>query len=169
MIPVNAGPVIHKPCAIDDSVRFGARVIVWQFTTICAGTVIGDDVVIGSGCFIGKNVTIGNGCRIQHGAFLPNGTVLKHRVFVGPGVMMTDDKHPRVNNPNYKAEPPLIMAGASIGAGAVILPGVVVGDRAMVAAGAVVTKDVPVDDTAVGVPARLRLVSDEKPFIGTVN
>ncbi len=161
---------INKRSEVHKSVKLGDNVTVWAFTTICEGTVIGDDVVIGSGCFIGKNCRIGNGCRIQHGCFLPNGTILKHKVFVGPGVMMTDDKHPRVNNPGYRAEPPTIMAGASIGAGAVILPGVVVGDRAMVGAGAVVTHDVPVDDTAVGVPARLRLIADgDKPFIGTVN
>lgn len=163
-------PKIHLPAAVHGSVQFGERCIVWSFTTICEGTVIGDDVVIGSNCFIGKNVTIGNGCRIQHGAFLPNGTVLKHKVFIGPGVMMTDDKHPRVNNPDYEARPPVIRAGASIGAGAVILPGVEIGDRAMVGAGAVVTRDVPADDTAMGTPARLRLVADgEKPFVGTVN
>src|SRR3990167_5895227 len=150
--------VFQKPVSIDKSVRFGERVTIWAYTTICAGTTIGDDTVIGSNCFIGKNCRIGKGVHLQHGVFIPNGTIIKDKAFLGPGVVLTDDKMPRAGNTNYHAEPPIILWGASIGAGAVILPGVTIGSRAMVGAGAVVTRDVPDDDTAMGVPARLRLV-----------
>ena len=149
---------IHKPCLIAKTVQFGNRVVVWSFTTICDGVEIGDDTVIGSNCFIGKNCRIGRGVHLQHGVFLPLGSVLKDNVFLGPGVVCTDDKMPRAGNAGYKAQPPLILRGASIGAGAVILPGITIGARAMVGAGAVVTRDVPDDDTAKGNPARLRLV-----------
>ena len=115
--------------------------------------------MIGSGCWIGRNVRIGHGVRINHGCFIPSGTIIKNKVFLGPGVTLTDDKLPRAGNVNYKAQPPLILHGASIGAGAVILPGVTIGARAMVGAGAVITKDVPDDDTAMGNPARLRLIA----------
>ena len=115
---------IHKPCSIAKTVKFGNRVTVWAFTSICEGTEIGDDTVIGSNCFIGKSCRIGRGVHMQHGVFLPNGTVVKDHVFLGPGVIATDDKMPRAGNRNYKAQPPLILRGASIGAGAVILPSV---------------------------------------------
>lgn len=150
---------IHTPCSIAKTVRFGERVVVWQFTSILDGTEIDDDTVIGANCWIGRNCRIGRGVHINTGCFLPHGSVLKDKVFLGPGVIATDDRLPRAGNAGYTAQPPLILRGASIGAGAVILPGITIGARAMVGAGAVVTHDVPDDDTAKGNPARLRLIA----------
>ena len=157
--PFDDGVRIISPTSIAPSVKLGSRVTVWRWATILEGTEIGDDTVVGSNCFIGKNCRIGKGVHLQHGVFIPNGTIIKDKAFLGPGVVLTDDKLPRSGNTNYHAEPPIILWGASIGAGAVILPGVTIGSRAMVGAGAVVTKDVPDDDTAIGVPARLRLIA----------
>jgi acetyltransferase-like isoleucine patch superfamily enzyme len=75
-------------------------------------------------------------------------------VFIGPCVTMTDDRHPRVGNADYNAEPPVIGDDARIGAGVVILPGVVIGARAMVGAGSVVTSSVPAGAAVRGTPAR---------------
>ena len=147
-------PVLHGISAISETVLFGNYCTVWQFTTICEHTVIGHGSVIGSGVWIGKNCRIGNNVHIQHGAFIPNGTVLEDNVFIGPLVVLTDDKYPRSGNDDYIPNPPRICQGASIGAGAVILPGVVVEAGAMIGAGAVVTHSVGYGDLSLGNPAR---------------
>lgn len=146
--------MIHNLSLVDPEVYVPASSKVWQFATICSGTTIGMNSVIGSCCWIGKNCTIGNGVHLNHGCFIPHGTVLEDDVFLGPGVIFTDDKHPKANNPNYEALPPIIRKGASIGAGAVILPGVEVGSGAVIGAGAVVTRWVDPDKTVTGVPAK---------------
>ena len=137
---------------IHPSVVFGENCTVWQFATICEGTVLGDHVVVGSNVWIGKNCIIGSYTRIQHGAFIPNGTIISKGVFIGPNVTLTDDKHPRAGMP-YIPKPPLLEEGCSIGAGAVILPGVKIGRNVMIGAGSVVTQDIQALHTAYGVPA----------------
>ena len=133
---------IAASATIGDWVVMGQDVKVWQYATICDGAELGDRCVIGSCAWIGKGVVMGDDCRIQHGVFLPNGTQIGHRVFFGPNASLTDDRYPIVNNPDYVAEPPIIGNDVSIGAGAVILPGVRIWDGAMIGAGAVVTRDV---------------------------
>src|SRR3990167_8928728 len=124
---------------------------IWGWATVLSP--LGKDCVVGSCAWIGKNVTMGNGVRIQHGVFIPHGTTIGHRVFIGPNVTLTDDRYPVAGNVAYTAEPPILEDDCSIGAAAVILPGVRIGKGAMVGAGAVVTKDVPAYTTVVGVPA----------------
>jgi len=141
---------------IHDSVILGHGTVIWQLASICEHTIIGENCVVGTSVWIGKNCRIGDRVRIQTGAFIPNRTVIEDDVFIGPLVVLTDDKHPRAGNHDYEALPPTIRRGASIGAGAVILPGVVVGEHAMVAAGAVVTRDVMNDGLAIGMPAKMR-------------
>lgn len=134
---------IHGITLLDVSVQFGSKCTVWQFSTICAGTVVGDNVVIGSNVWIGKNCVIGSGTRIQHGAFIPNGTTIGESVFIGPNVTLTDDKYPSCNKTTpYVAQPPVLEHLCSLGAGCVVLPGLTIGRGAMVGAGAVVTSHV---------------------------
>src|ERR1043166_2302385 len=121
--------------SISESAVIGEGTRIWQYATVCDNAKIGKNCVIGSCAWIGKNVVMGDDCHIQHGAFIPNGTILGNRVFIGPNVTMTDDKYPRVNNPNYEAKPPNIGDDVSIGAGAVILPGVGIWEGAMIGAG----------------------------------
>ena len=143
--------------AVHESVILGRGTVVWQFATVCEGTVIGLDCVIGANVWIGRNCRIGNRARIQTGSFLPNGSVIEDDVFIGPNVTFTDDKYPRSGNHGYQALPPVVRRGASVGAGATILPGVVIGERAMVAAGAVVTREVVSDGLAIGMPAKTKV------------
>lgn len=138
---------------ISPKAKLGANVKVWHFAVILDDVEIGDNVSIGSHCEIGRGCKIGNNSRIGKGVFLPPKTVIGNDVFIGPGVYMADDKYPVVNNPDYNAQPPIIESEASIGLGAVILPGIRIGFAAKVGAGAVVTKDVPPYTTVVGVPA----------------
>lgn len=121
---------------------------------------IGNDTIIRDycnifGCKIGKNckiaafveiqkgVTIGDRCAIEAFVFIPTGVTIEDEVFIGPHVCFTNDKKPRAVNPGWKTTPTVVKKGASIGAGSVILCGITIGEKAMIAAGSVVTKDVP--------------------------
>ena len=141
--------MIHPTVELASGVLLRHDVTIWQFASICADTVIGSGSVVGSNVWIGKNCRIGRGVRIQHGAFIPNGTVIEDDVFIGPNVTLTDDRYP-VAGRAYTPEPPVLRRGCSLGAGVTVLPGVTVGEHAMVAAGAVVTRDVPPRTTAIG-------------------
>lgn len=146
---------------VHPTVKFGENTFVWSFAVICEGVEIGGNSVVGSNSFIGKNCKIGDRVRIQSNVFLSNGTIIEDDVIIGPGVSMTDDKYPIVCNPSYLSLPPYIERGCSIGAGAVILPGVRIGEKALVGAGAVVTRDVPSGTTVVGCPAKINQKSKE--------
>ena len=128
---------------IDPSAKIGVGTKVWHFAVILADVEIGEFVSIGSNCEIGRGCKIGSGSRISSGVFLPPNSYIGSHVFIGPHVVFTDDKYPRVNNPAYHAQPPIVHDEASIGAGSVILPGVVIHTAARVGAGSVVTKSVP--------------------------
>lgn len=128
---------------IDPSVRIGIATKIWHFAVILADVVIGDNVSVGSFVEIGRSSTIGSGTRIGSHTFLPTNSQIGQNVFIGPNVTFTDDRYPKVNNPSYRAEPPIVHDHASIGAGSVILPGVTIGHCAIIGAGSVVTKDVP--------------------------
>ena len=129
--------------------------MIYPTAIVCDGVTMGAGCVIGSHVYVGKGCVLGEGVRIQHGAFLCNRMRIGDRVFVGPHVTTTDDKWPRVNNPHYYADPPILEDDCNIGAGAILLPGVRIGHHATVGAGAVVTKDVAAGATVAGVPARV--------------
>lgn len=126
------------------------------------GCTLGDRVFVGPFVEIQADVIVGHDSRIQSHSFLCTGVELGPYVFIGHGVMFTNDKWPRTRNRNgFTLERTFVGRGASIGSGAVILPGVTIGDDAMVGAGAVVTRDVPVGKTVVGNPARVALSADD--------
>jgi acetyltransferase-like isoleucine patch superfamily enzyme len=109
------------------------------------------------------DVTIGDNCKLQNGVFVYHPATLEDGVFLGPGVIITNDKFPRAINPDgslkqdadWEVGPVHIGRGASLGAGAIVLPNVRVGQFATVGSGAVVSNDVPDHGLVVGVPARL--------------
>jgi len=142
-----------------------AKHYVVENADIGENTVIRDYVNI-FGCKIGKNckiaafveiqkgVTIGNNCAIEAFVFIPSGVTIEDEVFIGPHVCFTNDKKPRAVNPGWKTIPTVVKKGASVGAGSVILCGITIGEKAMVAAGSVVTKDVPAKTLVAGNPAK---------------
>ena len=150
---MDTASLAHHLADIHESVRFGENCKVWQFATICEQTKLGEGVVVGSAAWIGRECVIGDFTRIQHGAFIPNHTHIGRSVFIGPNVVLTDDKRPKVGR-LYRPEPPILQDDCSIGAGAVILPGVKIGRGAMIGAGAVVTQDVPDFAVMIGSPAK---------------
>jgi UDP-2-acetamido-3-amino-2,3-dideoxy-glucuronate N-acetyltransferase len=123
---------------------------------------INDDSKIGSFVEIQKGVIIGKKCKISSHSFICEGVTIEDGVFIGHGVMFTNDRHPRATNDDGSAQtsenwsllPTLVKRGASIGSNATILPGITIGEKAVVGAGAVVTKDVPEGTTVVGNPAQ---------------
>ena len=125
---------------------------------------IGRDCNIGGHSFIEGGAVLGDGVVIKNGVMVWNGVTIEDNVFVGPGVVFTNDKYPRSRNLNavhsrYETaanwlKTTRVGKGASLGAGAVICPGVRIGAYASVAAGAVVTKDVTSHHLVAGNPAR---------------
>jgi acetyltransferase-like isoleucine patch superfamily enzyme len=113
--------------------------------------------------WIGEKVIMGIGCKIQPFAFIPDGVTIGNNVFVGPHVTFTNDKYPPSNGKSWMAT--RVNDGASIGAGATILPGIIIGKDAVIGAGAVVTKNVPGGETWVGNPAA-RLGTTMKKSVG---
>jgi len=148
-------PKIHQTAQVHETAKLGEGTTVWACANIMAEVVTGRNCSIGFGAEIGRGSILGDDVRIGFGVFLPSNTRVGDRVFIGPNVTMTDDKYPKVNNPSYKAMPPTIHDDVSIGAGAVILPGVCIYHGATIGAGAVVTKDVPPGAIAIGNPARI--------------
>lgn len=121
------------------------------------GCEIGDGTKIGPFVEIQKGVVVGKNCKIQSHTFICDGVTIQDDVFIGHGVMFTNDKHPKVIDPNWRPEPTLVKRGASIGTNATILSGLVIGENALIGAGAVVTCDVPDKATVIGNPARIKI------------
>ena len=103
---------------------------------------------------IGNGVKIGSNCKIQAFVFIPPGVCIEDNVFVGPHACFTNDKHPALKQEKWQIAKTLVKQGAVIGAGAIILPGITIGENSMVGAGSVVTKDMPPNETWCGNPAK---------------
>jgi acetyltransferase-like isoleucine patch superfamily enzyme len=156
--------VIHPSAEVEEGARIGSGTRIWHHAHVRSGAVIGSDCVLGYGVFVDAGAVIGDRCKLQNRVSVYRGVTLENGVFVGPHAAFTNDKTPRAILPNggmagaedWTLLPTLVREGASIGAGAVVLPGITIGRWAMVAAGAVVTRDVPDHGLVMGNPARLR-------------
>ncbi len=133
--------MIH-PLSDVQSKNIGKNTNVWQFCVVLPNAVIGDNCNICSHCFIENDVKIGNNVTVKCGVQLWDGVEIEDDVFIGPNVTFCNDKYPKSGNKNFKLEKVIVKKGASIGANATILPGVTIGENAMIGAGAIVTKDI---------------------------
>lgn len=147
--------VFIHPLADVQAVSIGAGTRVWQYVVVLPGAQIGQDCNICSHCLIENDVVIGDRVTVKSGVQLWDGLRVGNDVFIGPNVSFANDRFPRSQQKPEKFLVTTIHDGASIGAGAVILPGVVIGSKAMVAAGAVVTRSVPPNAVVVGNPAKI--------------
>nr|WP_216601432.1 WxcM-like domain-containing protein [Halomonas azerica] len=143
------------PLADVKTKKIGNNSQIWQHVIILPDAEIGTDANICSHCFIENDVYIGNRVTVKNGVQLWDGLRIHDDVFIGPNATFTNDRMPRSKKFPEKFLETIIENGASIGAGAVILPGVRIGSNAMVAAGAVVTRSVPPNAIVVGNPARI--------------
>ena len=135
--------------------QIGDGTRIWQYVVVLPGAVIGRDCNICSHCFIENKVVLGDRVTVKCGVQLWDGITLEDDVFVGPNVTFTNDLQPRSRNAAAQLLPTLVKKGASLGANATILPGLTIGEGAMVGAGSVVTKNIPPGVTVVGNPARI--------------
>ncbi len=126
---------------------------VWQYCVVLPGAQIGENVNICSHCFIENDVKIGNNVTIKCGVQVWDGIELEDNVMIGSNVTFTNDMYPRAKNPDWKLLRTKICKGASVGAGSTLLPGITIGENALIGAGSVVTKDVPAGEIWVGNPA----------------
>jgi len=140
------------------------------------GCSIGAETKIGAFVEIQKNALIGERCKISSHSFICEGVTIEDEVFIGHGVMFTNDVYPRAANKDgtpqtetdWQVVTTTVKRRASIGTNATILPGVTIGEAALVAAGAVVTSDVPAFAIVAGVPAKVigdvreRMASESK-------
>jgi len=147
-------PSIH-PTALVASKDVGDGTRVWAFANILAGARIGRDCNVCDRCFIENDVVLGDRVTVKCGVALYDGLVLENDVFVGPGVIFSNDPRPRsgVHLPAYPRT--RVREGASLGAGAILLPGITVGRFAMVGAGSLVTRDVADFALVYGSPAQI--------------
>lgn len=122
---------------------------------------IGKNCKIEPFVYIEGDVVIGDNCKVKPFVFIPTGVVIESNVFIGPNVTFTNDRYPKSHG-DWKLLETRVKRGASIGANSVILPGVTIGEEALVGAGSVITKDVPDKAVMTGNPARILRYRNEK-------
>jgi acetyltransferase-like isoleucine patch superfamily enzyme len=165
---IGDGTVISTGAVVFAGTTVGERVILGDQSCVRERVTIGDDVVVGRGSLVENDSTIGARTRIQADAYVTAYSTLEEDVFVAPCVVTTNDNYMgRTEKRLGLLKGPTIRRGARVGGGAVLCPGVEIGEEAFVGAGAVVTKDVPPRVVVVGSPARvLRDVPGEE-LLGT--
>ena len=154
---------IHRTADVSKDAQVGDGTRIWHEAQVREGARIGAECVVGKGVYIDAGVVVGDRCKIENRASLFHGLTLEDGVFVGPHAIFANDRFPRAVNPDltlksdtdWIVEPSLVRHGASVGAGAVVLPGVTIGPWAMIGAGSVVTASVPAHAIVRGNPARI--------------
>ena len=161
---VGAGSIVSTGAIVFAGTEVGERVILGDQSCVRERVTIGDDVVVGRGSLVENDTTIGARTKIQAEAYITAYSTLEEDVFIAPCVVTTNDNFMgRTEKRLALMKGPTIRRGARIGGGAILCPGIEVGEEAFVGAGAVVTKDVPSQALVVGSPARvLREVPDEE-------
>ena len=146
---------VHPNGIVEPGAQIGAQTRVWAFTHILPGARIGRDCNICDHCYVENDVVMGDRVTVKPFVPLPDGLRIEDDVFIGPNAAFTNDHFPRSKQFLPEFPHTTLRKGCSIGANAVILPGVTVGRNAMVGSGAVVSADVPPNAIVMGVPARV--------------
>ncbi len=145
----------HPTAIIDGNVSIGEGSKIWHFVHIMPTATIGNNCILGQNVFVGKKVTIGNNVKIQNNVSVYEGVILEDDVFVGPSAVFTNVKYPRAFiEQKHNFLQTLVKKGATIGANATIVCGVIIGEYAFIGAGSVITKDVKPFALVVGNPAK---------------
>jgi acetyltransferase-like isoleucine patch superfamily enzyme len=159
---VGPGAAVCAGAVVLAGARIGARAVIGDQAHVRERAEIGLEAVVGRGSAIDNDVRIGARVRIQSGCYITAYSTIEDDVFVAPGVTTTNDHTMARHGPDAPVVGATLRRACRIGGGAVLLPGIEVGEEAFVAAGSVVTKDVPARAVVLGVPARpIREVPDE--------
>jgi acetyltransferase-like isoleucine patch superfamily enzyme len=161
---IGDGTVISTGAIVFAGSAIGANCIVGDQSCIRERVTMADDCILGRGSLIENDTTVGAGTRIQADAYITAYSTLEEDVFIAPCVVTTNDNFMgRTEKRKALMKGPTIRRGARVGGGAILLPGIEVGEEAFIGAGAVVTKDVPPRKLVVGSPARvLREVNEDE-------
>ena len=161
---IGNGTIVSTGAVVFAGTRIGERVIVGDQACVRERCEIGDDVVIGRGSLVENDTSVGAMTKIQAHAYVTAYSTLEERVFIAPCVVTTNDNFMgRTERRHELIKGPTIRRGARVGGGAVLCPGIDVGEEAFVGAGAVVVADVPARAVVVGNPARqIRDVPDDE-------
>lgn len=160
---IHSTAIVHPSAEVSPQAKVGRGVRIWHQVQVREGATIGDQCIIGKGAYVDFGVSIGANSKLQNGVFVYHGATVEEGVFLGPGVILTNDRIPRAVNvdgsqksdSDWQVSSTRIKRGASVGAQAVVLPGVTIDEYAMVGAGSVVTRNVPAHGLVYGNPARL--------------
>ena len=144
---IRSGTILYCDVTIGDHFQSGHNVMIREKTKI------GNRVAIGTSAVVEGNTIIGNEVSLQSMVYIPTDTVIGNNVFIGPNTVLTNDRYPPTRIGGLKG--PQIRDAAAIGANTTLLPGVCIGEGALVAAGAIVTRDVPAYKLAIGAPAKI--------------
>lgn len=147
--------LIHSSAIVDHGASLGAGTRVWHFAHVCGGARIGAGCSLGQNVFVGNDVLVGDRVKIQNNVSVYDAVTIEDDVFCGPSMVFTNVYNPRaavIRKEEYRRT--LVRRGATVGANATIVCGVIIGEYAFIAAGAVVNRDVRPFALMVGVPAR---------------
>jgi acetyltransferase-like isoleucine patch superfamily enzyme len=159
---IESGAVICCGAVVYAGARVGEGTIIGDQAQVRERATIGGDTVIGRGSAVDNDVAIGRGVRVQSNCYLTAYSVIEDDVFIAPGVVTTNDDTMGRHAADYEIRGATLRRACRVGGGAVLVPGVEIGEEAFVAAGAVVCADVPARAVVMGVPARVkRSVPDE--------
>ncbi len=132
----------------------GVETKIWQFSIVLKNARIGNNCNINSHTFIENDVIIGDNVTVKCGVYLWDGLRIEDNAFIGPNVTFINDKYPRSKQYPEEFQATVIKNGASIGANATVLGGLIIGENSMIGAGSVVTKNIPDGELWVGNPAK---------------
>jgi UDP-2-acetamido-3-amino-2,3-dideoxy-glucuronate N-acetyltransferase len=153
---------IHATAEVADDALIGPGTSIWNQAQVRERARIGADCIIGKNVYVDADVVVGDRCKIQNNVSLFHGVTIEDGVFIGPHVCFTNDRLPRAINADgtlksdddWEVSPIRVRRGAALGANSTVLPGVTIGEWAMVGSGSVVTRDVADRELVVGNPAR---------------
>ncbi len=151
---VGEGATICAGAVLVAGAEIGPGAVIGDQAHVRERSVVGAETVIGRGSAVDNDVTIGARVKVQTGCYLTARTIVEDDVFVAPGVTTTNDQTMGRHGADHRLAGAMLRRACRVGGGAVLLPGVEVGEEALVAAGAVVTRDVPPRTVVAGVPAR---------------
>lgn len=154
--------LVDSSATVSEHASLGVGCKVWGLAQVREGAELGANCIVGRGAYIGAGVRLGDNCKVQNAALVYEPAVIESGVFIGPGAILTNDEFPRAvtvdGNPKsaneWVAVGVTVRQGASIGAGAICVAPVTIGEWALVGAGSTVTRDVAPYSIVLGSPAR---------------